>query len=86
MGGAAEAAPAPVVSVGSTTADRGTCAGVHANCRTARWLRAGTSLGSWTQQIKGLHGCVVNAWPDDRNGHFVSGPHVLRTSPPVFPT
>ncbi|WP_329528185.1 DUF3152 domain-containing protein [Streptomyces sp. NBC_01462] len=29
------------------------------------------------QQIKGLHGCVANAWPYDRNGHFVSGPHVL---------
>lgn len=28
------------------------------------------------QQIKGLHGCVANAWPYDRNGHFVTGPHV----------
>jgi hypothetical protein len=26
------------------------------------------------QQIKGLHGCVANAWPYDRNGTFVSGP------------
>ncbi|MFI2140577.1 DUF3152 domain-containing protein [Streptomyces griseofuscus] len=26
------------------------------------------------QQIKGLHGCVANAWPYDRNGAFVSGP------------
>ncbi|MCA1217002.1 DUF3152 domain-containing protein [Streptomyces sp. 8L] len=26
------------------------------------------------QQIKGLHGCVANAWPYDKNGHFVSGP------------
>ncbi|GAB1331960.1 DUF3152 domain-containing protein [Streptomyces sennicomposti] len=28
------------------------------------------------QQIKGLHGCVANAWPYDRNGAFVSGPKV----------
>lgn len=28
------------------------------------------------QQIKGLHGCVANAWPYDRNGRFVTGPHV----------
>ncbi|MGW1728163.1 DUF3152 domain-containing protein [Streptomyces sp. NPDC002306] len=28
------------------------------------------------QQIKGLHGCVANAWPYDRNGGLVSGPHV----------
>ncbi|MFJ4850421.1 DUF3152 domain-containing protein [Streptomyces sp. NPDC088733] len=28
------------------------------------------------QQIKGLHGCVANAWPYDKNGHYVSGPHV----------
>ncbi|MFE5136115.1 DUF3152 domain-containing protein [Streptomyces fagopyri] len=28
------------------------------------------------QQIKGLHGCVANAWPYDGNGHFVAGPHV----------
>ncbi|MEU5596446.1 DUF3152 domain-containing protein [Streptomyces sp. NPDC020298] len=27
------------------------------------------------QQIKGLHGCVANAWPYDKNGTFVSGPH-----------
>ncbi|WP_030900158.1 DUF3152 domain-containing protein [Streptomyces sp. NRRL F-5126] len=26
------------------------------------------------QQIKGLHGCVANAWPYDKSGHFVSGP------------
>lgn len=26
------------------------------------------------QQIKGLKGCVANAWPYDRNGHYVSGP------------
>ncbi|MEU6345708.1 DUF3152 domain-containing protein [Streptomyces sp. NPDC046977] len=28
------------------------------------------------QQIKGLNGCVANAWPYDKNGHYVSGPHV----------
>ncbi|MFJ9926051.1 DUF3152 domain-containing protein [Streptomyces misionensis] len=28
------------------------------------------------QQIKGLHGCVANAWPYDRSGAFVSGPTV----------
>ncbi|MET9879411.1 DUF3152 domain-containing protein [Actinacidiphila glaucinigra] len=28
------------------------------------------------QQIKGLHGCVSNAWPYDSNGRFVTGPHV----------
>ncbi|MFF9403037.1 DUF3152 domain-containing protein [Streptomyces sp. NPDC014744] len=28
------------------------------------------------QQIKGLHGCVANAWPYDKNGRLVSGPHV----------
>ncbi|WP_406337818.1 DUF3152 domain-containing protein [Streptomyces sp. NBC_01620] len=28
------------------------------------------------QQIKGLHGCIANAWPYDKSGHFVSGPHV----------
>ncbi|MDX3234197.1 DUF3152 domain-containing protein [Streptomyces sp. ME03-5709C] len=28
------------------------------------------------QQIKGLHRCVANAWPYDKNGHFVTGPHV----------
>lgn len=27
------------------------------------------------QQIKGLHGCIANAWPYDKSGHFVSGPH-----------
>lgn len=26
------------------------------------------------QQIKGLHGCVANAWPYDRNGDLVTGP------------
>lgn len=29
------------------------------------------------QQIKGLHGCIANAWPYDKNGRFVSGPHVI---------
>ncbi|WP_451640790.1 DUF3152 domain-containing protein [Streptomyces wuyuanensis] len=28
------------------------------------------------QQIKGLHGCVANAWPYDENGRFVTGPGV----------
>ncbi|MDT0613249.1 DUF3152 domain-containing protein [Streptomyces lancefieldiae] len=28
------------------------------------------------QQIKGLHGCVANAWPYDENGDFVTGPSV----------
>ncbi|MYS20857.1 Protein of unknown function [Streptomyces sp. DvalAA-14] len=26
------------------------------------------------QQIKGLHGCIANAWPYDRHGHYLSGP------------
>lgn len=26
------------------------------------------------QQIKGLHGCVANAWPYDRAGHYIQGP------------
>ncbi|WP_189930840.1 DUF3152 domain-containing protein [Streptomyces sulfonofaciens] len=26
------------------------------------------------QQIKGLHGCVANAWPYDDEGHYLSGP------------
>ncbi|MCX3058996.1 DUF3152 domain-containing protein [Streptomyces beihaiensis] len=28
------------------------------------------------QQIKGLHGCVANAWPYDKYGHYISGPPV----------
>lgn len=28
------------------------------------------------QQIKGLHGCVANAWPYDRHGHYIQGPPV----------
>ncbi|MEU6709540.1 DUF3152 domain-containing protein [Streptomyces wuyuanensis] len=28
------------------------------------------------QQIKGLHGCVANAWPYDENGRFLTGPRV----------
>ncbi|MFC8261407.1 DUF3152 domain-containing protein [Streptomyces sp. NPDC057291] len=28
------------------------------------------------QQIKGLHGCIANAWPYDKTGHLVSGPHM----------
>ncbi|MEU3794544.1 DUF3152 domain-containing protein [Streptomyces fructofermentans] len=28
------------------------------------------------QQIKGLHGCVANAWPYDKDGRLVTGPRV----------
>ncbi|MEU4173164.1 DUF3152 domain-containing protein [Streptomyces sp. NPDC026665] len=28
------------------------------------------------QQIKGLHGCIANAWPYDQNRHLVTGSHV----------
>ncbi|MFD6970508.1 DUF3152 domain-containing protein [Streptomyces sp. NPDC059949] len=28
------------------------------------------------QQIKGLHGCIANAWPYDKNGQLVTGPPV----------
>ncbi|MFJ3926229.1 DUF3152 domain-containing protein [Streptomyces sp. NPDC090022] len=28
------------------------------------------------QQIKGLHGCVANAWPYDKEGAFITGPSV----------
>ena len=28
------------------------------------------------QQIKGLNGCVANAWPYDRDGTYLSGPAV----------
>ncbi|MEV1022083.1 DUF3152 domain-containing protein [Streptomyces sp. NPDC050264] len=28
------------------------------------------------QQIKGLHGCTANAWPYDRDGTYLGGPHV----------
>ncbi|TDC76685.1 DUF3152 domain-containing protein [Streptomyces hainanensis] len=28
------------------------------------------------QQIKGLDGCVANAWPHDENGEYLSGPSV----------
>jgi hypothetical protein len=26
------------------------------------------------QQIKGLHGCIANAWPYDSHGHYIQGP------------
>nr|WP_245791616.1 DUF3152 domain-containing protein [Actinacidiphila rubida] len=26
------------------------------------------------QQIKGLHGCIANAWPYDSAGHYIQGP------------
>ena len=26
------------------------------------------------QQIKGLKGCIANAWPYDKSGHYISGP------------
>jgi uncharacterized protein DUF3152 len=26
------------------------------------------------QQIKGLHGCIANAWPYDGKGHYIQGP------------
>lgn len=28
------------------------------------------------QQIKGLDGCVSNAWPYDKNGKYITGPTV----------
>lgn len=28
------------------------------------------------QQIKGLKGCVANAWPFDADGRYLGGPHV----------
>ncbi|WP_436737909.1 DUF3152 domain-containing protein [Streptomyces sp. BBFR102] len=41
----------------------------HATC-------AGVGLPApvMMQQIKGLHGCVANAWPYDEEGAFVTGP------------
>ena len=29
------------------------------------------------QQIKGLHGCIANAWPYDTKGRYIRGPSVL---------
>ncbi|MEU9588441.1 DUF3152 domain-containing protein [Streptomyces sp. NPDC048193] len=43
----------------------------HATCG-----GAGRLAPVMMQQIKGLHGCVANAWPYDENGDFVTGPPV----------